>query len=266
MVEILSKKFEQKDYEVLRNKALTNLQKYMDSLPIEKGAILAYWVNDYARFLSKEASFDPKKLIRYDRGSIVKVHLGYRIGSEEGGLHYAVVMDIKNDLSSPIATVIPLTSLKAGTDVEHLHPSRVYLGSEIYNTLNSKCVTHLDEVTKEYEGISAEIETLNSMKNDTEAEYSPKKEEELRIKIEEIRSKRKIAKVKLNNCRKMAAEIEKMKQGSIALVGQITTVSKIRIYDPLYPSDVLSNIRLSPGSMDILDAKIRELFTYHKEK
>ena len=52
-----------------------------------------------------------------------------------------------------------------------------------------------------------------------------------------------------------------MRSGSIALVGQITTVSKIRIYDPLYPADVLSNIRLSDKSMDQLDAKLIELFT-----
>lgn len=45
------------------------------------------------------------------------------------------------------------------------------------------------------------------------------------------------------------------------VVGQITTVSKIRIYDPQFPSDALNNIRLSSASMDKLDNKIRELFT-----
>lgn len=52
-----------------------------------------------------------------------------------------------------------------------------------------------------------------------------------------------------------------MKHGSIALVGQITTISKIRIYDPIYPGDVLSGIRLSKESMDKLDNKTIELFT-----
>ena len=52
-----------------------------------------------------------------------------------------------------------------------------------------------------------------------------------------------------------------MKCGSIALVGQITTVSKIRIYDPLYPNDVLAKIRLSEEAMDKIDEKIRSLFT-----
>ncbi len=34
-------------------------------------------------------------LRRYKRGEIVKVHLGFNVGSEEGGLHYAVVLDKK---------------------------------------------------------------------------------------------------------------------------------------------------------------------------
>lgn len=60
---------------------------------------------------------------------------------------------------------------------------------------------------------------------------------------------------------KMLRETQKMKMGSIALVGQITTISKIRIYDPIYPSDTLSNIRLSDKTMDKLDRKIVDLFT-----
>ena len=51
-----------------------------------------------------------------------------------------------------------------------------------------------------------------------------------------------------------------MKKGSIALVGQITTVSKIRIYNPLHPIDVLSNIKVSPALLDLIDDKIREMY------
>ena len=43
----------------------------------------------------------------------------------------------------------------------------------------------------------------------------------------------------------MKNEIKNMKKGSIALVNQITTISKIRIYDPKRNDDVLSKIRLS---------------------
>jgi hypothetical protein len=58
----------------------------------------------------------------------------------------------------------------------------------------------------------------------------------------------------------MKKEADRMKQGSIALVGQITTVSKIRIYDPRYSKDALSKVRVSSDTLDLLDAKIQELF------
>ena len=58
-----------------------------------------------------------------------------------------------------------------------------------------------------------------------------------------------------------------MKSGSIVLLGQITTISKIRIYDPKRSDDVLADIRLSSPTLDKIDAKIIELYTkkYKKE-
>ena len=53
---------------------------------LKKTAItLAYWVKDYVRLLSKELSA-PTSNRRYDRGCVVSVHLGFRIGHEEGGI------------------------------------------------------------------------------------------------------------------------------------------------------------------------------------
>ena len=58
----------------------------------------------------------------------------------------------------------------------------------------------------------------------------------------------------------MRDEIERMNIGSIALVGQITTISKIRIYDPKYKNDALSKVRVSASTLDILDKRIQELY------
>ena len=58
-----------------------------------------------------EKQFDPKKLIKYRRGNIVSVHLGYNIGSEQGGLHYGLVIDNNNEKSSKVITIIPLRCL-----------------------------------------------------------------------------------------------------------------------------------------------------------
>lgn len=63
---------------------------------------------------------------------------------------------------------------------------------------------------------------------------------------------------------KLKKEIQKMKQGSIALVGQITTVSKIRIYDPKSNNDVLSGIKLSNEKLDLIDSELLKLYTNTK--
>lgn len=228
------------DYTTLRDSALNELKAYMDSLDETKGAKLAYWVKDYVHLLQQEANFQPRKLIRYKRGSIVKVHLGYRIGSEEGGLHYAVVMDSQNAMSSPVLTVIPLTSIKPGFDISKMHHSNVHLGNEVYDLLND---TFVQEIT-----------VANQTLTDHSDEWtSGNLTAEQKQEINNLRNQ-------IIYCKRMLEEIKRMKQGSIALVGQITTVSKLRVYDPRYPNDALSNIRLSSSSLDALDKKVQELF------
>lgn len=266
-------------YEQLRDQSLADLQKYMDSLPEKKGTILAYWIKDYTRFLSKEATFDPSKLIRYKRGSIVKANLGYRIGSEEGGLHYAVVLDAHSSQSANTVTIIPFTSVKPHTDLEHLHPSRLYIGDEIYQALQKKTISEIrdarrllnslqmriDENQQGLEAVQARLRT--QIEGNEQAEpYLPLEDAraqlaEHRAVTEALMRESVIIERKVTHCEKLHREIQKMKHGSIALIGQITTISKLRIYDPMYPSDTLSNIRLSAGTMDKLDQKLRELFT-----
>ena len=72
------------------------IQNYIDSEDPDmrsKGDKFCYWMENYIKYLKYETTFDPTSLKRYKRGEIVKVTLGYNIGSEEGGLHYAVVID-----------------------------------------------------------------------------------------------------------------------------------------------------------------------------
>ena len=58
----------------------------------------------------------------------------------------------------------------------------------------------------------------------------------------------------------MKKEISQMKNGSIALINQITTISKQRIYNPKSDVDVLADIKLSNNSLNLIDAKIKKLF------
>ena len=248
-------------YQSLKADALAKLSAYMDSLDPKRGEILAYWIRDYTRFLGKEDNFDPRKLIRYKRGSVVKAHLGYRIGSEEGGLHYGIVIDNKNAQSSPTATIIPLTSIKPTTDLDNLHPSRIVLGDEIYQKLNQTLANTRDVIIEIHSALLKRLNEMEATPPDSETKSSLA---ERRVELELLRKQLDIWKAKLVHADKMDEEIGKMKRGSIALVGQITTISKIRIYDPLYPADALSGIRISDESLDRIDAKIKEMFTNNK--
>ena len=235
-------------YESLRDQALRKLKSYMDSLEESKGKKLAYWVSDYARFLNKEQTFVPQKNVRYKRGSVVKAHLGFRIGSEEGGLHYAIVIDSENQLSSPIVTVVPLTSIKDSTDLSKLHHSKLSLGSEIYDLLSKKANMEIDSINEDLDDLRNKF---NAVATGEENAYSRS------LLNKELKRLRK----RLNHCNDVADEIKKMKNGSIALVGQITTISKIRIYDPQRPKDPLSGLRVSDNTLNHLDDVICNLYT-----
>jgi len=225
-----------------------------DSRVQGKADKLCYWLEDYAKFLDFEPNFNPTSFRRYKKGEIIKVHLGYNIGCEEGGLHYAVVVEKDNSIYSPTVCIVPLTSVKPKTDITKLHNSNIYLGNEIFNALNAKLATH---------------ETLsNEKKNNLQKRLDDLYLEDMRTENKEIIvSQLKSLNNELNKeierdkiIKKMVRETSKLKQGSIALVLQITTISKIRIYDPKTNNDVLSKIKLSNANLDLLDAKIKELF------
>ena len=250
-----------KDENTLMADAIEKLDAYMDSVDPKKKKLLAYWIQDYVRFLKKEESFDPQQLIRYKRGAVVKAHLGYRIGSEEGGLHYAVVMDVQTSQKSPVVTVIPLTSVKPGKDIERLHPSQVYLGDEIYQSLSEKLDNAIVEIEEIRQSLILRLEKMIKDEKASSESDTGARRIERRVSMDLLEKELEVWERKRYHAQKMSDEIGTMKRGSIALVGQITTISKIRIYDPLYPTDTLSKIRLSDNSLTKLDEKIKNLFT-----
>ena len=241
---------------------------------LKKANLLSYWIKDYVRMLSFEETFDPKKNIAYKRGDIVKLNFGFNIGSEYGGLHYAIVINNKNPHSSSVVTVIPLTSQKNNNST---HPNDVELGNELYRNLKLKYDTIAQQVQAEEEEISKTLGLFDTLmkavdENLSVPDNSPKSSDatkaartyleiakDLKNEWEKKSEQNKLKTIQLN---KIKAEIEQMKTGSIALVDQITTISKIRIYDPRNAYGVLSGIRLSPESLDKINNKIKELFIF----
>ena len=225
--------------------ALSKLELLMDKF-IESDASKAdkfnYWIEDYSKFLDYEQQFNPKKLKRYKRGEIIKAHLGFNIGSEEGGLHYCIVLDKENNLSSSIITVVPITSVKNEKRLKYLRKGEVYIKNDLYNALEEKIKTSMASVSQKMDMI------LDLITSADDIDTAVNKFDFLKLEKE------------IDSIKNMQHEINKMKEGSIALVGQITTISKIRIYTPKTKYDVLSNVRLSNESLDLIDAELQNLF------
>lgn len=189
---------------------------------------LSYWIEDFSSLLKAEETFNPKYLKKYERGDVIQANLGYNIGNEEGGLHYCVVIDKHNSKKAGILTVIPLTSNKE----QDLDFSEVSLGNEVYTSFKEKYDILISELSQK----------VSSLNKDSD-------KNEIRIALE-----------KLNILEKMESKMLKMKKGSIALVSQITTISKQKIYDPQKTQDLLSGVRISDDSLDLINEKMKQLF------
>lgn len=240
-----------------KENAMKSIENYIDTLIHSddmktqgKADKLCYWFEDYIKFLNLESSFDSSKYPKFKKGQIIKAHLGFNIGSEEGGLHYAIVIE-NNSVRSPTLNIVPLTSVKNTTDVSNIRSDLgcIFLGNELYRLLDTKVRTLQANVNQELEDLTAMIATLE--------QHSPD--------IPKVRERLDKCKAKIELYPKLKKEISKMKAGSIALVRQITTISKIRIYGPKNSQDVLGGIRMSNETMDKIDNAIKTLFTKNTE-
>lgn len=225
----------EEDNDILKDKAIihkdnslnrldVSFLKHINSKEYKTSHLLAYWINDYANYHDEEKTFDTGKLIVFKRGNIVKVNLGFNIGHELGGLHYCIVLDKYDNPKNGTLNVIPLTSKK-----DKKYPkSAIDLGDEIYNTLNNLYSKEIEKLSNKYTDIwSLPAEQVKQFT--TDFEY----------------------------VKKIKDEISRMKIGSIALINQITTVSKQRIFS----DKVLRKVRLSNTSLDLIDKGIINFLT-----
>ena len=113
------------------DKALENLKAAILSRPPKTQEILIAWLNKWAALLRSEESFPKDRLPRlpfYKRGNIVYADLGFNVGAEFGGVHYAVVIERNNGKKSENLLVVPLTSKTPGKPI---YKTDVMLGNVI---------------------------------------------------------------------------------------------------------------------------------------
>lgn len=263
-----------KDLNNLKDVSINELEKYLDRLEKtnpEKAKKIEYWVKDYVRFRNLESSFDPSKLPRYKRGQIIKVNLGFRIGSEQGGLRYAIVLDKSNNLNDSTILIAPLRSLKPKDktkiverkSISSLGHGMLFVGDEIYTELTEKFRVGFETLKEEQSQVQKRIDGLDfSLRGvHNRAQVSGTSDQKNLVdEIHSLQEKMTMFTKDIRHLELMKKEISQMKHGSVVLAEQITTVSKLRIYNPKYYRDVLSGIKVSPTVLDAIDQEIQQLY------
>lgn len=241
-----------------KNEAIKIITDYLDGClatdndtDIKKVNIISYWLKDYINYIKEENDFKPINLKTYERGDIIKVNLGFNIGSELGGLHYCVVIDKKNNRNSPVVTVVPLSSQKT----DKINKNSVVLGNDIYEKMLDKSNELLEKSKSEIEENKKQLIIETKKLSATNADS-----DEIYLRTTELNNNISEAYKKLELAQKINKEVQKMKYGSIAIVNQVRVVSKQRIYDPKTNLDVLSGIKLSNENLDLIDEMMKKLF------
>ena len=251
------------------NNLLENYLASNDYTLLKKTDLISYWLETFSDYIGSETTFDSNKLIRYNRGNVIRVNLGFNIGKELGGLHYAVVLDNDNKRNADVITVVPLSS----TEGRNVHPRSVDLGTEIYekvSVVQSKMIEEaekeLTEFTDSYNFITSTLEALKkATKEHFHSDSLTDLSEKLDIAIQHqmtLQEKEKHIEQRIEILKRNDYEIQKMKLGSMAVCNQITTISKQRIYVPKRSCDFLYGISLSTPAMEKINSKIKELYIF----
>lgn len=128
---------------------LAELKETIDGLPLKKAEVLLYWLDTWKRYLVREDEFNYKSLPKYSRGAIIQVHLGFKVGSEQGGLHYALVVENDNAPGNGTVMAIPIRSLRSGESVTGIHKDEIFLGFDLFE--------------KEIDSLSGKLRTLKEV-------------------------------------------------------------------------------------------------------
>lgn len=247
----MARELTEKDIQKHKGRVLKKLDKHLTSIidkPHQNYAKvdkLCFWLKDWINYLDYESKFNSKKLLKYKRGQVISANLGYNVGSELGGRHYCVVIDNSNSLRSNTVTVVPLTSLKEKK--KRQHPDDIVLGNELYTALQDKLRTQAQPVQERLSELVEKRKTQNFIVAVVSLDERDNEINQIKKDLERLKH--------------IVESFEKLNKGSVAHVGQIRTISKMRIETPKYKHEPLSGIKLSPDSMDLIDQAIIAHFT-----
>lgn len=168
------------------------------------------------------------KYQRYKRGQIILVDFSPSMGSEMRGKHFAIVLTKKDSPNNGVLTVVPLSSKEKS----------YYL--DIGNIVNKQIIPQLLNISNEL------IIALNNLDMTDTNEENIK---EIKKVLNNINEFKEIANIYITKNKR-----------SFALVQNITTISKIRIKQPVNHYDPVKKLVADSLILDLIDNKIKELF------
>lgn len=208
------------------------VKQVCNNYDLDLGSKLTYWLNYWCHnYIPIEKSFNyEEELLQYKRGDVISINLGFNVGSEQGGLHYAVVLNNITNKSNRILTVVPLST--HGKDIK---------SDEDYS--DYEVLINTDIFSNEISRLHNKLATLNAKLTDISTSEDNKK------KI-------------LKNIKYIQKELSKItsKEKIYAQPAQIKTISKLRIYYPTEVDDILYNVNIGEENLSNIERKIEELF------
>lgn len=108
--------------------AVDKLKAVFPKLSVRQQHLLCDGISLWADHILAELDFEPKNLKRYEYGEIIIVDFGYRVGSELGGVHPALVAEWGNPMSSKSISVIPISSYGTDKQRKDLRHHEVHIG------------------------------------------------------------------------------------------------------------------------------------------
>lgn len=220
---------------VYLQKAISSLSKDYSNMLIsmtnqddsnyKRAALLYYWLRDYRNYVKNEPKFNSVYTPPFRRGNIANINFGFNLGSELGGLHYAIVISDSRP-TNPMLIVAPMTSFKPS---HQLNDCEIFIDNQLFLQLKGKQDALVQTLKHQRAtSIDSESDDINS---------------------------------KLDQLQKIKKQIQKLKNGSIINISQICAISKMRVIDPQSPIDVFYNISVSSDVLDKIDNKIKQFFT-----
>ena len=272
-----------------------HLLQRMDDEGNKRSDKIAQWIENWVKYLKIEQGFNSRSIQALKRGSIVYADFGFNVGREYGGLHYAIVLNKTDARSNHLLHVLPLTSVKETTDISNLKYFQFLIGDEVFQLLKNEANRKITELTELYDRFSKKDDELQEkvamvesliednkktfeiLKNipssdrddsfleqirtiDKNIDFTNAEADKIKQELKDNAALLSELGEKIEYANKFILKTQNMNKDSIVLLNQVTTISKMRLYDPKNNNSILNGIVLSNDTMNKIDEALKNIF------